>query len=35
MDLGFVSKRFETEIEKYSYNWRTGGQFAKQNELKE
>ena len=36
MDLGFVSKkRFEIEIEKYSYNWRTGGQFAKQNELKE
>ena len=30
-DLGYISKRkFESEINKYSYNWRTGGQFANQ-----
>ena len=30
-DLGYIpKKRFENEIEKYSYNWRTGGQFANQ-----
>ena len=29
-DLGFkTTKKFDNEIEKYSYNWRTGGQFAK------
>ena len=29
-DLGFkATKKFDIEIEKYSYNWRTGGQFAK------
>ena len=28
-DLGFkTKKKFEIEINKYSYNWRTGGQFA-------
>ena len=33
-DLGFkTSKKFEEEINKYSYNWRTGGQFAKDNNL--
>ena len=33
-DLGFQTKRkFEIEIEKYSYNWRSGGQFAKGNDL--
>jgi NADH dehydrogenase len=31
-DLGFNTKRkFEVEVEKYCYNWRKGGQFAKQN----
>ncbi len=31
-DIGFKSiKKFEDEINKYSFNWRTGGQFAKQN----
>ena len=37
-DFGYIAKKkFETEINKYSYNWRTGGQFAKQatqNKLK-
>ncbi len=29
-DLGLIAtKKFETEIEKYSYNWREGGQFSK------
>tara|TARA_Y100000768_G_scaffold362650_1_gene321625 strand:+ start:402 stop:674 length:273 start_codon:yes stop_codon:yes gene_type:complete len=29
-DLNFNSnKKFENEIEKYSYNWRTGGQYTK------
>ena len=33
-DLGFkTNKKFEEEISKYSYNWRTGGQFAKDNNL--
>ena len=28
-DLGYIPKRkFEIEIKKYSYNWKTGGQFA-------
>ena len=31
-DLGILSKRkFEQEINKYSFNWRTGGQFSKLN----
>ena len=31
-DLKFsTNKKFENEIEKYSYNWRTGGQYAKNN----
>ena len=25
-------KKFENEIEKYSYNWRTGGQYTKNNQ---
>ena len=34
-DLGYISKRkFESEINKYSYNWRTGGQFANQEILR-
>ena len=29
-DLGIKSERvFKTELDKYSFNWRTGGQFAK------
>ena len=29
LDLGFKpNKEFETEINKYSYNWKIGGQFA-------
>ncbi len=33
-DLGFnTSRKFDKEIEKYSYNWRTGGQFTKSNNL--
>jgi len=29
-DLGFeANKKFKNEIDKYSYNWRTGGQFSK------
>ena len=33
-DLGFNTlKKFENEIDKYSYNWRTGGQFSKRNNL--
>ena len=29
-DIGLVSPRkFKTEIDKYSYNWRSGGQFSK------
>ena len=31
-DLGIVAnKKFEIEIEKYSFNWRKGGQFSKKN----
>ncbi len=31
-DLGIKAERtFEMEIEKYSYNWRSGGQFSKKN----
>ena len=31
-DLGFNSDRvFKKEIEKYSYNWKSGGQFSKKN----
>tara|TARA_Y100000741_G_scaffold360229_1_gene342149 strand:- start:332 stop:1294 length:963 start_codon:yes stop_codon:yes gene_type:complete len=30
IDLGFeANKKFKNEIEKYSFNWRTGGQFSK------
>ena len=30
-DLGFIPKRkFEEEVKKYSFNWRTGGQFSNQ-----
>jgi len=33
-DLGIKSERvFKTELDKYSFNWRTGGQFAKKNDL--
>jgi NADH dehydrogenase len=32
-DLGYnANKMFKSEVDKYSYNWRTGGQFAKQND---
>lgn len=32
-DLGFKSeKKFENEIDKYSYNWRVGGQFSNKKE---
>ena len=35
-DLGFKTSRiFETEIKKYSYNWKTGGQFSNKNEKKD
>ena len=35
-DLGFNAKKnFDEEINKYSYNWRTGGQFAINNNIKE
>ena len=31
-DLGYIPrKKFDTEINKYSFNWRSGGQFADQN----
>ena len=31
-DLGLnANKKFEDEIEKYSYNWRSGGQYTKKN----
>ena len=34
-DLGFNAKKnFDEEINKYSYNWRTGGQFAINNNIK-
>ena len=33
-DLGFETiKKFDAEINKYSYNWRTGGQFANEEKL--
>ena len=29
LDIGYkAKKKFETEIKKYSYNWKTGGQFS-------
>ena len=32
LDMGYIpKKKFENEINKYSYNWRTGGQFADEN----
>tara|TARA_B100000029_G_scaffold485291_1_gene538457 strand:- start:79 stop:1041 length:963 start_codon:yes stop_codon:yes gene_type:complete len=32
IDLGLASdKKFDDEIEKYSYSWRTGGQYSKKN----
>ena len=32
-DLGFKTKKiFKSEVDKYSFNWRTGGQFAKIND---
>ena len=32
LDMGYIpKKKFEIEINKYSYNWRTGGQFADEN----
>ena len=35
-DLGFKTSRiFEKEIKKYSYNWKTGGQFSNNNEKKD
>ena len=34
-DLGFNAKKnFDEEINKYSYNWKTGGQFAINNNIK-
>ena len=31
-DLGLnANKKFEEEIEKYSYNWRSGGQYTRKN----
>ena len=27
-----ANRKFKFEINKYSYNWRSGGQFAKKNE---
>ena len=33
-DLGFNNlKRFENEINKYSYNWKTGGQYSRDKDL--
>ena len=33
-DVGFKSSRkFKTEINKYSYNWKSGGQFSNQNRI--
>ena len=35
-DLGFkTNRKFEIEINKYSYNWRDGGQFTKLNNTKD
>ena len=34
-DLGFqTTRKFDLEVEKYSYNWRSGGQFAKKELIK-
>ena len=34
-DLGYIPKRkFDSEIDKYSFNWKTGGQFANQETLR-
>ena len=34
IDLGLKAEKiFDVEVEKYSYNWRTGGQFATKNNL--
>tara|TARA_B100000989_G_scaffold87589_2_gene63120 strand:+ start:2296 stop:3261 length:966 start_codon:yes stop_codon:yes gene_type:complete len=34
IDLGLKAEKiFDVEVEKYSYNWRTGGQFASKNNL--
>ena len=34
-DLGYkTNKIFKYEIDKYSFNWRTGGQFSKNNYIK-
>ena len=34
IDLGLKAEKiFDVELEKYSYNWRTGGQFASKNKL--
>tara|TARA_B100000886_G_scaffold301039_1_gene230380 strand:- start:1069 stop:2028 length:960 start_codon:yes stop_codon:yes gene_type:complete len=34
-DLGYIPKRkFDSEIDKYSFNWKTGGQFANQERLR-
>ena len=27
----YTKRNFEKEIQKYSYNWKTGGQFANQS----
>ena len=33
-DLEFKTNRnFKSEIDKYSFNWRTGGQFSKKNDV--
>ena len=34
-DLGFkANKKFQIEIEKYSYNWRSGGEYTRNKDLK-
>ena len=34
-DLGLPAKKiFEDEINKYSYNWRTGGQYSLKEDMK-
>ena len=34
-DIGFyANKRFEEELEKYSYNWRTGGEYTRSKNYK-
>ena len=33
-DIGFkAKKKFETEVKKYSYNWKSGGQYSIKNKL--